>query len=518
MDKQSQSQANKEGRRIQFTAEKIEFVENVKDLKFSKVKLYAFKTGVNSHMITASEDVLKEYSDTIIDCPLVCYFDESTGDLAGHEPEEVPIGFIPQDAKITFEKDESDGEVWLCVEALIWKYYSGEVLELFEDSGDTKPVSVELVVFDSVVEDNEEKMTKFEFWAVTILGTNVAPSVKGAKAQILQYQADYESDKEEYYKNCKRKIFTEKEVEKDMDFNKEDFLAKYEMSAQEMDNLLSDATRAYKYEIPGEDGEYTKYYLMDYDSTYIYADDWEEGGYKALSYEIKEGNEVIVDFENPKEARRVWMVGESVSKDMSDDAINTMAKVKMASENAKEDANIWNEFEDYSLYFEKQSDRDALITTHTEELNKLQDEVTELTESNQTLTAEVEGLQDVKVQLEAKEKADAELQRNSDIAGICNYIRDNSDIPKEKIDEWVEKANKFEEVEEYNQYEDLEVWKKDFIAEAFEYPKAEKAEDKDNADEDDSSVERYALPDESAQSKAKQGLWDRLGANTNKDK
>jgi|GEM_PF-6417964 len=484
------------GEKVAFALSKIEFLEAVDDAKFARAKIYAFKTGKNSHMITAAEAILKEFAETILDVPLVCYYDKRTKDLAGHEPGEVSIGYVDPNAKITYEKDETDGETWLVVEAKIWKRYSGQVLKLFKESLHKKPVSVELIVTESEKSGNETIMKQFAFFAVTILGSLIPPAVAGANAEIIKYsQEEYEKDK------------AEEENKREENINMKEYLEKFGMTYVEMREVISMSCREKKYQEEGSDYAYSKYYVVDFCEKYAYVSDNETGKYQALPYSF-EDEKCMVDFENAKDAKRAWMVDESNS-DMTDNGVMTMAKIIIASDEKMD--NIADEnlvFESKVIEatnteaieaknleiadFEKSiSEKDSTIKTLEDEKNKLvakteafEGEILELNnsinafgsdldaskETINSLTKANEELEEFKIEATATFEAIAKSERISKVSFITRDMEaKGSKMPEAEVEEWTNKALNFSENEEWSQYEEIEVWEKDFKAATVEY-------------------------------------------------
>jgi hypothetical protein len=193
-------------RKINFEVDRIQSIEEANDSQFARLKLYAFASGGNSHNLMVSEEALKRAAHTIYDKPVVWFYDKWTDDAKGHEPGELPCGFVPKENNpLTFEHSD-DGRLFLVMEALVWKRYSGDILRLFERDNETKPVSVELNVLESKeIDANSEELVDFVFMAITVLGTNVRPAVKDAKAVVVEfseakaaYMMNFEANKDEH--------------------------------------------------------------------------------------------------------------------------------------------------------------------------------------------------------------------------------------------------------------------------------------------------------------------------------
>lgn len=176
---------------IKFSVDNIELLDQVNDSLFAKARISAFASGDNFHHIIASDDTLKKCASSIYLKPLVWKYDWISDDATTHSKLEVPCGVIYQeDNPISFERLD-DGRLMLTVNALIWKKYSGKIMDIFKRDGGIKPVSAELFAISNEENpDGSEEMGDFCFTAITILGTNVTPAVEDAKIQIIQYSTD----------------------------------------------------------------------------------------------------------------------------------------------------------------------------------------------------------------------------------------------------------------------------------------------------------------------------------------
>jgi len=186
-------------KKITFAVEDIHLIDNEIDKsQFSKLLVDCFSTAVSAHDTIVSEDVLKKMASSILLKPFVFVVDKRFDDLGGHDKNEVPGGFVPHDSPIMF-KTMPDGSTMFSVEVLIWKRYSGKLLEYFKRDGNKKSVSVEIEIFDAI-EDPKTGLTElldFVFNAITCLGDVIRPAIKDAKA-ILEFSEEFEKDKDEY--------------------------------------------------------------------------------------------------------------------------------------------------------------------------------------------------------------------------------------------------------------------------------------------------------------------------------
>lgn len=155
-----------------------------------------FSDGLNRNNYYFPLYVLENAAHTIQGKPLLAAFNLWHSDgLGGHESTEVAVGYVSDNAKITFEKSD-DGRTFLCADFAIWKYYSNNLPEILKNSDNNKKdVSVELFVFDD--EKDEENgytiVKEFAFCAITILSKDIMPAVENAELEITKFSKKAES-------------------------------------------------------------------------------------------------------------------------------------------------------------------------------------------------------------------------------------------------------------------------------------------------------------------------------------
>lgn len=175
--------------------------EEIENSQFTKVHFRIYSADrVNDHNYTCSLKVLKKYAKTIAGKPILVWYNKYAnnghGDFAGHEDsvyaKEYPVGFFPNDVKITYEKDEN-GTIFLCADGYIWKLYYSEIVNVFENYGGIKGVSSEMLIIDSeMIEDtNIENILQYSFSALTLIGEHdaignkIKPAVDGCQGVLV---------------------------------------------------------------------------------------------------------------------------------------------------------------------------------------------------------------------------------------------------------------------------------------------------------------------------------------------
>jgi hypothetical protein len=172
--------------KLKFSVDNVGLIEEKNDSQFAKLRVDAFASGRNAHDMYVSEETLRVTANTIIHKPLVFVYDVMYDDIGSHDDMEVPGGFVPHDSEISFSK-MTDGRLMLSCTVLIWKRYSGKLLEIFQRDRE-KSVSVEMEVFEtSERPDGLLELLKYCFTAITALGSGITPAVPGAKAEMVSF-------------------------------------------------------------------------------------------------------------------------------------------------------------------------------------------------------------------------------------------------------------------------------------------------------------------------------------------
>lgn len=183
-----------------FAVDSIEFVDNVQDALFRKMRIKAFASGQNAHTLPIEEDVLRRGALTVYNKPILWKYNPFTDDANTHDIDEVPCGFVPdtEDNKVVFEK-EPDGRLFMIINALIWTKYCGRLLEIFQRDGYKKSVSIELVINSDSNNFEKPRVLDFVIAGITILGEWIDPACKGSEAELLKFSMeDFSADKEKY--------------------------------------------------------------------------------------------------------------------------------------------------------------------------------------------------------------------------------------------------------------------------------------------------------------------------------
>jgi len=192
-------------KKLVFSIENISNISESNDPNFTNVTIDALSDGPNHHNLIISEETLRLSADSIYEVPIVFKYDPWKDNLMGHEPDEIPCGFISKiDNPIQFVK-LSDNRTMLRVLGKIWKRYSGKLIDILKRDGGKKAVSVEMEVLD--FDEIKSEIKEFAMRAVTIIGTE--PAIPDAGLTVLSF----EKDKEDYYQKFAGKFKIDNSLE-----------------------------------------------------------------------------------------------------------------------------------------------------------------------------------------------------------------------------------------------------------------------------------------------------------------
>ena len=173
------------------------------DSQFMKGRMRAFADGLNENDIYFSLEGIKRAAKTILGKPMLAAFTFWNPDgLGGHDKEEFPVGYVPEDSTITFEESE-DGRTFLCCDFYIWKHYTNGIEDILVSSEGVKSISVELKAINPI-EDKEKGITfvdNFVFYGITILSDSLNPAVRDASLKVLKFSTEeFNKDKDVFDK------------------------------------------------------------------------------------------------------------------------------------------------------------------------------------------------------------------------------------------------------------------------------------------------------------------------------
>lgn len=171
--------------------------------EFAIMELQFLSDGYNTHKIPISTEILMRDAKTILGKFIVAKYNRWTNDVMGHETDEAIVGYIPNNAQITFR--ESENGTFACVDGVISKLYAPDVYKLYKQHNQ-RAVSVEMTL-DWV--NNDPRTNQIEglrITGVTLLGLTYDPSCALASSKIVQFSAE---DCNQFYDNLQAEQFQE---------------------------------------------------------------------------------------------------------------------------------------------------------------------------------------------------------------------------------------------------------------------------------------------------------------------
>lgn len=166
--------------------------------EFAVIRLKFLSDGYNAHNIPITREILQRDAFSILGKPIVARYDRYTNDVEGHETDEIMVGYIPNNAEITFE--ESDNGLFACVDGLISKLYATDVYEMYRTNKNFRSVSVEFHL-DWAVQGKE--LRGFTITGVTLLGLKYTPACTLASSEIVRFSLN---DVNSFYAEHKKEM------------------------------------------------------------------------------------------------------------------------------------------------------------------------------------------------------------------------------------------------------------------------------------------------------------------------
>lgn len=165
---------------------------------FAVIKLQFLSDGFNTHALHIPTEVLERDASSILGKPIVAKYSQYSGDVEGHEQDEIPVGVIPSNAEIYFE--DTDNGKFACVDGVIFKLYANEVYELYK-TVNHRSVSVEMTLKHEN-EDPKLPVISLNIHGVTLLGLNYEPSCTLATSEITRFSKEANNFYDHKFKTC----------------------------------------------------------------------------------------------------------------------------------------------------------------------------------------------------------------------------------------------------------------------------------------------------------------------------
>lgn len=186
----------------------FEKIEDLPDLRFTKVKIYLCHTKKNLNNSYFDKKVIENAISSLANIPILGFIEVDNlnqNDFKGHEQKLVidnngvqiiymgrAFGVIPSENNARFEMKTENGieREYLVVEGVLWNKFQ-EAIDIFERDG-SKPQSMELQpssIEGSFKDDGLFHFSKFLFDGACILGSSVSPAMVGSVVEKVDFSA-----------------------------------------------------------------------------------------------------------------------------------------------------------------------------------------------------------------------------------------------------------------------------------------------------------------------------------------
>lgn len=375
------------------TFSKDENLTKVNDAQFMQARLRCFADGRTSHGWKFTLESVQKAAFTLLGKPILWAYNFWQDDANGHDEDEIPCGFIPNDenlADIQFVYDEEYNKTFVEVNCYIWKVYAEKLVEIFERTDGVKDVSSELWIINQD-KDDEYLVTDFCFTGVTILGEHVNPAVQGADITVVKFSDEFENAKAEFMKLNNMEEGGQNTMENE--------------NIQELDNAV--------------EVKRTQVKVSECVTTY------------------KDNGDVVTEHEeHEKEIETVTEVDETVVVENADDCTEVKATEEECADEPVEEKCEKVECTDT----DETPDYEALYNSAQESIAGLNSELDKLKNSYAVLEAKCSDLEEYKINKETEEKNKALACAMADVADCFT--------PAE-MDEWKEKAIKCSNIDAF---------------------------------------------------------------------
>jgi hypothetical protein len=469
----------------EFTLEQFETDSRIAklSLKFMHDKVNLNKSSIDLSVI--QDAVINSLNNTPTGIPILAAFEDDGSDFKEHNDEEVSIGCIPPiNNNIHYEKDSTNDKTYAYIDGYIWRYYSKNAIDILEQAKDmTKSCSIEIEILKGHKDRKKGVyiIEEFKFLGVTLLGDKYPPGMEGANVKL-----EYSFEVSETYVNKLKELNeilnqcfnkTENNIEtenvsEDININKnkeeynkmtkkeiaEKFNLTYEQLEDEIRSELSECN------FEGEDWYGDKclmqrFYLMDYDDSFVYCYDYQNNIYVKIPYS-KNNDDVEIDFTNSlriKFSPVDWETGSSSEDDeVEEDFVKKFAQILKDKHNSKF-TELNSKIETLKKENKKVTDKFVSLENTIADKNKvITEKETEFFTKSEELTAKDEIIANYEKDLGEfkaykQEKVKQEVQSKVE-ALYSEYADFISDEDKTTFNEIVSKCEDFEQFK-YEEFE-----------------------------------------------------------------
>lgn len=390
--------------------------------------------------------------NSLKNCPILAFIDEDgdfdehnmdinerTGEIKYHEQ---IIGVIPEQNNYRYET--YDGLRYVVVDGYIYNTYASEALDIINDNEETK-ISMEIVVKSMNFVDNDIiDITDYRYTGITCLGRDVQSGMKNSVLTLDTYAHTDEFNKQ--FKEVKELVnfslnknsdSDTKEEEKEMPKSKKEIALQYTLTSMQLYNELDKATSEQKYTVNywGDDYEMSKYYMRDFDESFVYAVDTQSNYNDVKIPYSMNGDNVQLDYDQISRIK-YSPVDWDGQVDSEDDEVSENYSKKIVEE-------ATNKFsEKLGQVNTEIESKNTEISEKVDAYIKLEEKVTNLETEIENKNSELESLQSFKLQIEKQETTDKINELFSNQAIVKNMSND-------EVEEW---RNKFESYSDFKTF------------------------------------------------------------------
>ena len=453
LSKKNKKFSIKDNKIIKFDVE-ISNIEPINS-EFSKALVKVMYANGNRNGSYFDKDmIIDKMIPTIFNIPVVGHYLENKDDFGSHDSkieltsdgdinfidETVPYGVVNESSEITWQlitEENNSTHDYLCCTCILWTGRYPQVQRVI-DEGNHQSMEVNVIDGYDDETDGLYHVTDAEFSALTILGQDVEPCFESSS--IEKYSFDkFKEDFSLMLKEIKNSLNPKSDNKKSSDFDlnnksnkkedddmkltKKEIAEKFSLTAEQVETELRRLLKAVTYideDWYGCPCECRKYYLIDYDDIYAYAEDEQQEIFVKIPFS-KAGDDIVLDLENAsriKFAPEDWMgttpEGEEIegvddNEDVMEDfklslksRFDKVLETKIAEAIETKEIELNSAFEktleDTKIDFEsKLSEKDVFITDLTEKFNKSDADLA-------LINSEIEDLKAYKLQKETDAK------------------------------------------------------------------------------------------------------------------
>lgn len=508
----------------------FEKIEDVEDTRFMKVKVEVAHTGQNLNNSYFSKEVLTKMGNDLSGVPVVGFLAKKSDgetDFRGHELkltitddgiEHVYLGnafgCVLEDSNARFETKLCDDGVereFLVVDAYLWRKFS-QYTDIFEKDG-FRAQSMELQPESITGYFSEDKVFRFtdaKVEALCALGTDIHEAMKGAtitkyslpsikdqlremfeelkQSNILSNESSVQSNEDNTFSINEENESEEDQVLPENKKTKLEIAEMFSLTVNQLSEELSRKISEKTYKTKNwydEEVERSKFYMTDFDESFVYAVDREQGYIDVKIPYSKNGDDVSFDFDS---ASRIKWSPIDWDGESNEEVATENFTVKILEEVKKDFDKAIEEKNEVSTKLEKQA---TSLLDLNEKFTSLQETVREKENQIVAKDQELETLKEFKLQIET-------VERQEKVEKLFAKYKKN--LTKEDVESFKEKESTFTVFEEFEKEVKL------FVADKV----AENVSTSTNSN-DNTHFNAMGIPQANEQEPEKVGsVWDRL--------